>query len=252
MVSVIVLARCHAEPYDLVVEFADIAPPLPVLHTARVDDLDGVPLAGLQKPGHVVPGFLQLTVADALHDEVVVAHGDEDALVEDGNVLQLLMRVPGDQGGCGGLHDRRVAHLRIEVARQEGGGHGVARPRAQGPVPRSLVATVILRAQSAPGVHFGSHDVTVYVDAAGHDHETADIDDLRPLPLDLVGRYDASVSHPDVADLAGATVLRVVDPTSEQSQHHFTAWMSRSSISSSVGRPEEMTLRNGMGTLSMR
>ena len=111
---------------------------------------------------------------------------------------------------------------------------------------------VVLRPQLAARVHLAADDVRVDVHAAGHDHEAGGVDGLRGLPVHVLRRDDAAVLHPDVADLAVLAVPRVVDAPAEDAQHHVTASMIRSRTSSSVGRPVEMTLFRGMGTLSMR
>jgi len=236
----------------LVVELGDVLAPLPVLDAAGVHDLDGVAPAGSQEPGHVVARLLGLLVGDALHDEVVVAHDDQRALVEVGHILELFVGMPGHQGCGGRLHHRGVAELGVEIAREVGGGDRPPRARAQAPRARALVPAMVLRPQLAARVHLAADDVRVDVHATGHDHQAGGVHGLCGLPVHVLGRHETAVLHPDVADLAVLAVLRIVDAPAQDTEHHATASMIRSRTSSSVTRPVEMTLLRGMGTLSIR
>ncbi len=123
-----------------------------------------------------------------------------------------------------------------------GGRDGAAGARAQVADPRPLVAAVVLGAQLAPGVDLGADQVAVDLDAAGHDDEAGGVDDLGLVAVDLAGGDHAAVLDPDVRDLPVEAVARVVDPPSEDAEHHvLTASMRRPRISSSVGRPVSMT-----------
>ncbi len=246
------LAWGDAVADHLVVKLADVAAPLPVLHSAGVHHLDGVTLACAEQPGDVVASPFRLLVGDGLHDEMVVAHDDEGAVVQVGRVLELLVGVTHDERGGRRLHHRGVSELRVQVASRVGGRDGAARAGPHAVRVSALVTAVVLRTHLAARVDLPAYDVRVDVDAAGHHDQAGGVHHLRLVAVDLGGRDDAAVLHPDVADLAVLAVLRVIDPASEDAQHHVTASMIRSRTSSSVTLSVEITRLSGMGTLSMR
>ena len=72
---------------------------------------------------------LGLAPLDRPHDVMVVAHQDEEALVDAGRVGELLVRVPGGERGDGGVEGRGVAEAGVLVAGGERAGHAPRRCR---------------------------------------------------------------------------------------------------------------------------
>src|SRR5660397_242188 len=155
----------------------------------------------------------------------LVAQGDEGARVEDGYVREFLVSVPANKGRSGRLHYRRVAHLRIQIPSEVGSRYRTAHTGTQSFRALTLVAAMIFRAKLPPGVHFSPHDVAVNVHAPRHDHQTRGVDDLCLLLIHLLRRDHTTFLDPNIPNLACDAILRIIDATTQHTQHHFTASM---------------------------
>ena len=201
-----------SKPGDLVVERVDVAVVLlPELDPAGVDELDAVAAGGLEPPRHRVAQLRRdraAGLADQLEQHLVVAHQDQERLVDHRRVAQLGEHVARGQRRGGGLDDRGVAEQRVAVAGGERRGDQAAGARAQqlGAVER-VVAALVGR-QLARGVDLRARDVGVDVDAAGHHDHPASVDPAGVGPD--VGDHLA-VLQAHVADLAVDVVGGVVD-----------------------------------------
>ena len=214
---------------------------------------------------------LRLLALDRLHDEMVVAHEDEEPLVDAGRVFELFMDVARGQRRDRGVEGGGVAHARRTCSRWR---------TCSGRCPsfRCVCSACgrpfrpcacLLGPHLAGGVHLGSGDVTVHVDAAGHDDQAGGVE--RPVRPDLGIRRrvdDLPVTNPDIAALAVDAVNRVVDSAPrnlEEPAAHRSAesggaiasapvtrrWIAEST-SKSLGWGEGNAGRRKIGTSSMR
>ena len=130
------------------------------------------------------------------------------------------MRVPSGEGRDRRIEGGRVAEAGVSVAgdgrgRDERGVATAGKRIRPGPAAE-------LRAHHPSRVDLRADDVTVHVDAAGHHHEAAGIDDSGRRGIRFGGRgHDAAAGDPEVADLAVDPVSRVVDgPAGDLEQLH--------------------------------
>ena len=209
------LARRHLEAFDLVVERVDVAVALlPQLHPAGIHELHPIATGGVEPPRHRVLDPVPARphgparLPDQLEQHLVVAHQDQERLVDHRRVAQLGEHVARGQRRGGRLDDRGVAEQRVPIAGGERGRDQPAGARAEhvGSIHR-LVAPV-LRGQLAGGVHLRAGDVGVDVDATGH-HDHPPSVDAAGVGSDVGDHLAVLQAH--VADLAVDVVGGVVD-----------------------------------------
>ena len=209
------LPRRDAEVRDVLVQAVHVAARqlLPDLDAAGIDDLRREAFGRSQQPGDERSQPLRLVALDRLHDVVVVAHEDEEPLVDAGRVVELFVDVPRGQRRDRGVEGRGVAHAGVLVAGGKRAGDAAHRSAARARRADDLFGlALLLGPHLAGGVHLGPGDVTVHVHAAGHDDQTGGVE--RPVRPDIGIRRrvdDLSVTNPDIAALAVDAVNRVVD-----------------------------------------
>ena len=211
------LPRRDVEAWHHVVEpghagFGQVRPLLPDLDAAGVDDLQRVAAGGVQQVAEEVAELLVLPGGDPVHDVVVVADEDVEALVDDRRVVELFVRVPRAEGRDGGVEHGRVPQAGVQVAGGERRRRAAERagPRQRRAAHRGVVAAVF-GPEFAGDVDLRPGDVGVHVDAAGHDDHPGQIE-----AADGRGRVggrgdDLAALDPEVADFARDAVRGVVD-----------------------------------------
>ena len=129
------LARRHPVAGHLAVDPVDVAAGLlEHLDAAGVDELDAVAAGRLKPPRDRVAQLRcdrAAGLTDQLEQHLVVAHQDQERLVDHRRVAQLGEHVPGGQRWCRGLDHGRVAEQRIPVAGRERRRHQPAGAAAQ-------------------------------------------------------------------------------------------------------------------------
>ena len=206
------LARRHVEAVDLVVERVNVAVVLlPALDSAGVDELDPVAAGRVEPPRD---GVAQLGrdraagPADQLEQHLVVAHQDQEGLVDHRRVAQLGQHVARGQRRGGRLDDRGVAEQRVAVAGGERRGNETAGAGAQHLRSIQRLVAPVLGRELARGVDLRPRDMGVDVDAAGHHDHPASVDPAGAGPD--VGDHLA-VLQAHVADVSVDVVGGVVD-----------------------------------------
>ena len=108
---------------------------------------------------------------------------------------------------------------------------------------------MLLRQHLARQIDLGTGDVTMDVDAAGHDHHARGVD-APGLGADL--RNDLAVAYADILDLAVDAVRRIVDAAIDDAQTGCH-WLTRAACGSrllsvhSGGLPEEVLFAAQLG-----
>jgi hypothetical protein len=92
---------------------------LPDFHAAGIYDLQRIPARGVQQPGAETLQACRLVAFDLLHRIVVVPHQHEEAFVNHGRIVELLMRMAGTQRRNRGIEDGGIAKARVKIAGDE-------------------------------------------------------------------------------------------------------------------------------------
>ena len=206
----------NVEVFDRVVETVGVATGrLPDFDATRIDQLRRVTLGGIEQPGDVGLHLVLFAGVQLFHHVVVVAHQDVEALVENGRVLHLLVRVAGDERGDRGVERRRVSQTGVEVTGGERTGDAACGPRTrEGRAADGIGGPLVVRHHLAGGVDLRPRDVAVHVDPARHDDHPGRIQRAVGSNPGIARRInDNAVSNPDVADLAIDPVGGVVERT---------------------------------------
>ena len=174
------LARGHREPRHLIVERVDVAVVLlEGLHPAGIDQLHAVAAGGVQPPCHRVAqlrGDRAAGLTDQLEQHLVIAHQDQERLVDHRRVAQLGEHLARGQRRSRRLHHGGVAQQRVSIPGGEGGGNEAAGAGTQQLGAIHGVIAVLIRRELARGVDLGPGDVSVDVNAPWHHHHPASVD----------------------------------------------------------------------------
>jgi hypothetical protein len=263
------LPRCHIEVADVLIQPVHVAARqlLPHLDPARVDDFRCEALGRPQEPRDERPQPLGLVAMNRLHHEVVVAHEHEEALVDARRVFELFVNVACGERRDRGVERGGVAEAGVLVAGGERARHAAHRSAAR---PRGadhfVGLALVFGAHLARGVHFGTGDVAVHVDAARHDDQAGSIESTIGTDVGICRWLDdLPVADPDIAALAVHTVNRIVDspvrnlevPAAHVAagsyfRSSFTLRWIADSTSKSLGCDDGTAGRRKIGTSSMR
>ena len=131
---------------------------LPELDAAGVDELDAVAARRLEPPCDRVAQPRRngaAGLADQLEQHLVVAHQDQERLVDHRRVAQLGEHVTCGQWRRRGLDDRRVAQQRVAIAGRERRGHEPAGARTQDLGAVQGIVTAVVGRQPTRSVDLG-------------------------------------------------------------------------------------------------
>ena len=196
------------------VELGPVArPTLPQLHATGVYDLERIATSRAQHPGRVLTRALPLAGGNLAEQVFVIAQQNEEPRIEDGCVVQLRMGQPSGDRRHRRIEYGGVAKARVTVAGGEGARHRAAAARSRERLAwqqvrsRRGITCMLLGEESAGQVHAAAGNVTVHVDATGHDDHSARIDDRRTCRH---VRHDSATVYAHVAYFAVDAVCRVV------------------------------------------
>ncbi len=226
---------------------------------ARVHDLDGQGLGGLEGPGHVVVDDRLLgLLGHEAQEEIVAPEHDIGALVDDGGVGHLHVGLAGVGGRHGGLEAGRIAHLDIAIAGGEGGRHDITRAGAGDAGARDGVVRMVLGQQDPSEGHLAPADVGVDVDGPGHHHLAGEVMLVGDgLAVQRRG-HDAPVADIEIARLAIDAVGGIVERTACEARQHrlersiYNPWPMAARHCATLGSPESRSRRSGRDTTLSR
>ncbi len=201
---------------DRIGQLLGVLAPFPSRHAAWIDRFDAVRFGRPDVPGDDVLGPLVLALFQQIEHDFVVGHQHQAALVDDRDVGEFFVRVPGRQHRHGGFVDRRPAHAGVQIAGGKGGRRHPANTAASSlRANEGLRAAMVLGRHRAGEVDRTAGDVRVHVDTAGKDHHPGCIDRS---PLDC-RRHKLAVGDEQILDFAVDAVGWIVNGTAGDSEH---------------------------------
>ena len=206
---------------------------------AGIDRLDAVGLGRPQIPRQDLLRALKLPLFELIEQDLVVRHERQRRLVDNRNVGQLFVRVPGGKDRNSRFVDRGPAHAGIEIARgKRGGGHSAQTAPPRLGANECLGAAMILRRHRASEIDRAAGHMRVNVHAAGEDNHSGGIN--RPAPFD--GRNELPlVVDAEILDDAVDLVGWVVDFSARDAKHGVRLYLCVQNLGlAAVGEPERL------------
>ena len=164
--------REFAVALDGCVELPCIAAPLPGGHAAGIDRFDAVALGRPEIPGHDVLRPFVFTRLHLVEHDLVVGHQGKGRFIDDRDVGQLFVGVPGRKHRDRRFVDGGPAHAGIEIARGKGSrGHATQAAAACFGADEGLRPPVVLGGHRAGKVDRTAGHMRMHIDSARHyDH----------------------------------------------------------------------------------